>query len=157
MFDITLLPAIISCKITVRAILTASRHIKFFLNTDIYVTTRSKKIVECLANGIDPETGEILARESAFNKPQVIRALFAAVKALDTTAKRAERNSTLPDNAGHSWSDEEDQALLAHFDSGMPLKELAEKHGRTQGAIAARLVRLGRIKDRAELYLRPST
>ena len=112
----------------------------------------AKKIIESLANGIDPETGEILPAQSTFNSPQVIRALFVAGNALEKAAKRAERDNSLPGNAGRSWSDEEDQALLVNFDSGAPVKEIAVKHGRTQGAIAARLVRLGRIKDRAEVY-----
>jgi len=112
----------------------------------------AKKIIESLADGIDPETGEILPAQSTFNSPQVIRALHVAGAALAKAAKRAERDNSLPGNAGHSWSDEEDQTLLASFDSGTPVKEIASKHGRTQGAIAARLVRLGRIKDRAEVY-----
>jgi len=112
----------------------------------------AKKIVDALANGIDPETGEVLPAQSTFNSPQVIRALYVAAKALDRAAKRAERDNSLPDNAGRSWSNEEDKQLLAIFDSGTPVKAIATKHGRTQGAIAARLVRLGRIKDRAEIY-----
>ena len=112
----------------------------------------AQKIVESLANGIDPETGEILPAQSTFNNPQVIRALFVAAKALERAAKRAERDSSLPGNAGRSWKDEEDKELLATFDAGTPVKAIAAKHGRTQGAIAARLVRLGRIKDRAEVY-----
>lgn len=114
----------------------------------------AKTIVESLANGIAPETGEILSSQSVFNRPQVIRALFAAVSALENAVKRAERNNLLPDNAGRPWPSEEDHELLANFDAGMPIKEIAEKHGRTQGAIAARLVRLGKIKDRTELYVR---
>ena len=110
----------------------------------------AKAIVEALANGIDPETGEVLPTQSTFNNPSVIRALFVAVKALDSAEKRAERTKALPDNAGISWSEKEDQELLALFDGNMPVKDIAQKHGRTQGAIASRLVRLGRIKDRAD-------
>jgi len=112
----------------------------------------AKKIVDALANGIDPETGEVLPAQSIFNSPQVIRALFVAVQALEKAAKRADRDNSLPSNAGRAWSDDEDKELLAAFDSGTPVKEIAAHHGRTQGAIAARLVRLGRIKDRAEVY-----
>lgn len=77
---------------------------------------------------------------------------LVAVRALDSAAKRAERDNAVPGNAGHAWSDNEDKELLAAFDSGTPAKEIALHHGRTQRAIAARLVRLGRIKDRAEVY-----
>ena len=112
----------------------------------------AKKIIDALANGVDPETGEILPAQSTFNNPQVIRALFVSLKALDKAAKRVERDSSLPDNAGRSWPDTEDKELLASFDAGTPVKEIAAQHGRTQGAIAARLIRLGKIKDRAEVY-----
>lgn len=112
----------------------------------------AQKIIASLANGIDPETGEILPAESSFNSPQVIRALFSACKALEKVAKNAGRQNSLPENAGRSWSNEEDLTLLARFDSGLPVKDIAAAHARTQGAIASRLVRLGRIKDRAEAY-----
>ena len=113
----------------------------------------AKEIIEALANGINPETGEILPTQSNFNSPQVIRALFAATKALERAVKRAERNATLPSNAGRSWSEIEDKELLASFDAGAPVKKIAAKHGRTLGAIASRLVRLGRINDRSDASL----
>ena len=111
----------------------------------------AKKIIDALANGIDPETGEILPSQSTFNSPQVIRALFVAVSALDKAARRADRDNALPKNAGRSWSDEEDKQFLVIFDSGTPGKEIASRHGRTLGAITSRLVRLGRIKDSTEV------
>lgn len=112
----------------------------------------ARTIIDALANGIDPETGEILPMQSTFNSPQVIRALFVAVTALDSATKRAERVKALPDNAGRPWSEKEDQDLLALFDSGIPVKEIAQRHCRTLGGIASRLVRLGRIKERANAY-----
>ncbi|NOT69609.1 MAG: hypothetical protein HOP04_15150 [Methylophilaceae bacterium] len=111
----------------------------------------AKKIIDALANGIDPETGEILPALSTFNNPQVIRALFVALKALDSAAKRAERDRSLPGNAGRPWPEAEDKELLAIFDAGTPIKDIAAKHGRTHGAITSRLVRLGRIKDRVDV------
>ena len=77
----------------------------------------ARKIIDALANGIDPETGEILPEQSTFNNPQVIRALFVAAKALDNAERRAERDNSLPGNAGRPWSDLEDQQLLALFDA----------------------------------------
>jgi hypothetical protein len=113
----------------------------------------AKEIIEALANGINPETGEILPAQSNFNSPQVIRALFVATKALERVVKLAERNGSLPIYAGRSWSDVEENELLVSFDAGAPVKEIATKHGRTLGAITSRLFRLGRIKDRAEARL----
>lgn len=113
----------------------------------------AKQIIESLANGIDPETGEILPAKSTLNSPTVIRALFIAVNALDTAAKHADRNKSVPAMAGRPWGDEEGQALLAAFDAGATVKDMAAKHARTLGAITSRLVHLGKIKDRAEVYV----
>ena len=113
----------------------------------------AQEIIEALANGIHPETGEILPAQSSFNSPRVIRALFVATKVLERTVKCAERNDKLPCNAGRAWSEIEDTALISSFDAGVPVKKIAAKHGRTLGAIASRLVRLGKIHDRAEARL----
>ena len=106
----------------------------------------AKSIIEALANGVDPETGEVLSAQSVFNNPQVIRALFIATNALDSLAKREKREKTLPDKAGKAWSELEDSELLSAFDVGRSIKDIAAKHSRTEGAISARLIRLGRIK-----------
>ena len=106
----------------------------------------AKSIIEALANGVDPETGEVLSAKSVFNNPQVIRALFIATDALDSLAKREKREKALPGNAGNAWSETEDSDLLSAFDAGGSIKDISAKHGRTEGAIASRLIRLGRIK-----------
>lgn len=111
----------------------------------------AKMAIESLANGLDPDTGEVLASQSIINSPRVIRALFVAVKALESAEKKDRRPRSLPDNAGRSWSEEEDQTLLASFDRGDAAKRIAAQHGRTIGAITSRLLRLGRINDRAAL------
>jgi hypothetical protein len=51
----------------------------------------------------------------------------------------------LPAKTGEPWSEDEDRKLLASFDSGRPLSELAGAHQRTQTGIRARLVKYGRI------------
>jgi hypothetical protein len=106
----------------------------------------AKPIIEALANGVDPETGEVLSAQSVFNNPQVIRALFVATNALNNLAKREKLEKTLPGNAGNAWSETEDSELLGAFDAGGSIKDISAKHGRTVGAIASRLVRFGRFK-----------
>jgi hypothetical protein len=105
----------------------------------------AKQTLEALANGIDPVTGEIFSGASPFDHPQVIRALFCAVRELDKREKRA-RPRDLPDNAGKPWPEEEDARLLNGFDAGVPVKELAERHARTRGSIESRLIRHGRLQ-----------
>lgn len=107
----------------------------------------ARQIIEALAGGIDPATGEVLPDDSPVSNPHVIRALFIAARALESpaAAKAARPASTAPAKAGKSWAEDEDQRLLAAFDSGTPVAELARAHERTTGAINARLVRLGQL------------
>lgn len=109
--------------------------------------SRALSIVSALANGINPLTGELFAVDSPYQAPDIIRALYCAVRALETTGRRRMRGQTSElGNAGKPWSDEEDRQLLAAFDAGRPLAELAQAHGRTRGGIQARLVRHGRMQ-----------
>lgn len=48
-------------------------------------------------------------------------------------------------NAGQAWTEEEDKRLAEEFETGMGIAEIARKHGRTYGAIRARLKRRGMI------------
>ena len=99
-------------------------------------------VVRSLANGVDPETGEVFPPESAYQRPQVVRALYEAAGALE----RIERfKSQMPQKTGEPWSEEEDRKLLAAFDAGRALQELAAAHERTMGAVRARLLKYGRI------------
>jgi hypothetical protein len=103
----------------------------------------AKFIIDALASGVDPVTGEILSTESIFNQPSVIRALFLASRALENVEKKEESGKLSPGNAGNPWSDIEDAELLVEFNKGLSVKEIATKHDRTQGAITSRLLRLG--------------
>ena len=116
--------------------------------------SEARKILELLADGVDPETGEVLPGSSPYNSPMVIRALFAALNALNATPGQERRNPDLPPNSGKAWSAAEDSEMLALFDAGVQVKEIAAKHSRTPGSIASRLVRLGRIKERSEVWVR---
>lgn len=105
---------------------------------------QAKQILETLANGTHPETGEQLGGKSPFNCLPVIRALFYAVRELERVEKTARGRQ--PRNAGRSWTDEEDVSLLEAYEEGLSIKELAKSHGRTKGAIHARLLRHGRLQ-----------
>ncbi len=47
--------------------------------------------------------------------------------------------------AGKPWTDEENQTLIADFDGGSTIADLAGNHQHTQGAIRSRLIRLGKL------------
>jgi hypothetical protein len=102
-------------------------------------------VVRSLANGVDPETGEVFPPESAYQRPQVVRALYEAATALERIERFERRRAQMPQKTGEPWTEEEDRKLLAAFDAGRALQELAAAHERTMGAVRARLLKYGRI------------
>lgn len=106
----------------------------------------AREIIGTLARGVDPVTGEVMPEESPYNAPPVIRALFAAAKALDEapSASKPRRDRTnLPVNAGKAWTLDDDEQLRLGFQAGTPTKDLAAALGRTRWGIESRLVKLG--------------
>lgn len=104
--------------------------------------TRAKQLLSTLADGVDPFTGELLPPDHVCNQPDIIRALH---QLLDL-AQVEKRNNHVP-NAGKPWSEEEDQKLVEAFHAGSKLSAIAGQHGRTRGAIKARLAHLGLLED----------
>lgn len=106
------------------------------------------KIIQQLANGTDPNTGEVFGADSPYQHPDTVRALFAAMRALENQSaprQRAGGNENAPQNAGKPWSADEDQALASAFDAGKQIPELATQHRRSRFAIETRLAKLGKI------------
>lgn len=104
-------------------------------------------IVSALANGVNPQTGEVFAEDSPYQSVEVIRALYVAVRALEAAARKSRSSrARLPGNAGKPWSEQEDRELLNKFDGGTPIAELARSHDRTVAGIQARLERHGRLE-----------
>jgi hypothetical protein len=111
----------------------------------------AQEIIDALANGIDPESGEVLPGEGPLCRAQTVRALFVASKALNESSRRALLDANRPGKAGKPWSQEEDAQLLQAFDGGQPVPELASRHERSAGGIRSRLVHLGRIQEPARI------
>jgi len=110
------------------------------------------RILNALANGVHPATGEKFAADGPYQHPDTVRALFAATRAVEGGAAAAaptpaaERRPAMPQSgAGSRWSPEEDQRLASAFDSGRTMDEIARSHNRSRAAIEARLVRLGKM------------
>lgn len=108
-------------------------------------------LLEQLANGIHPLTGELLGEDQPTSHPEVIRALFMGAMEL-TNARPAKATpgaatnppaKTPPQQAGKPWSAEEDEALTLSYTAGCTVADLALAHQRTKGAITSRLMRLG--------------
>ena len=106
---------------------------------------RAREILQALVQGVDPFTGDELSPGTVLQQADVLRALLAGVAALEQGAARALRRAQLPQNIGRSWSAAEQASLIDAFQSGLPLDEVATKHGRTLRAIEARLEKLGLI------------
>ena len=109
-------------------------------------TSEALKILQALSDGADPDTGEAFPADSPYQRPQVVRALMAAIRALERQQERERRNRSLPENAGKSWDEEEERSLCQGFDAGISIKELAARHKRTYGSIQSRLEKLGKIQ-----------
>ena len=111
-------------------------------------TSEAIRILQALAEGVDPHTGEVYPPDSPYQNPQVIRALFFALRALESKQGNKQPKRDLAENAGAPWAASEDESLCKRFDAGAGVNEIAREHGRTEGAIRARLVRLGKIDAR---------
>ena len=100
-------------------------------------------ILKALIEGREPGSLEPLPAGSVVHRADVLRALLAGVTALEQVEVRTRRRAALPDNAGHTWTAEEDSRLMAAFKAGESPQAIAERHSRTLRAIEARLQRMG--------------
>ena len=110
---------------------------------------RATEILETLADGVNPMTGELLPECDSCNQIEVVRALHTVIKYLDSASGKTKK--VKPENTGKPWTTEDEEILCRMFDSGSSVKEICDHFARTKGAIAARLVHLGKIKERSEL------
>ncbi|HWK50361.1 MAG TPA: hypothetical protein VNR40_10770 [Steroidobacter sp.] len=108
---------------------------------------KALSIVSALANGVNPQTGELFEVDSPYQAADVIRALYVAVRALELSNRSRVRGNRarMPANAGKPWAEQEDRELLEKFDAGLSLAQLAQAHDRTLAGIQARLERHGRL------------
>ena len=113
---------------------------------------KAKEILEILADGVNPLTGEVLPAHDSCNQVEVVRALHAVLKYLDMPVDKTRRPQA--ENAGKPWTQEDEEILCRMFDAGCSRKEICDHFQRSKGAIAARLVRLGKISERDEFRLK---
>lgn len=112
----------------------------------------AQSLVKTLAQGIDPNSGEVFAPDSPYNEPNIIRALFTvydfvrqARKPRITDDEKRRENLELgrPRNHGLPWTDDARSQVAHDFENGKTVEELAATLERTQGAIRAELIRQG--------------
>ncbi|HWI79528.1 MAG TPA: hypothetical protein VNS31_10045 [Ramlibacter sp.] len=114
----------------------------------------ARQIIDTLAQGIHPVTGEAMPEDSPYNAPPVIRALFAVSQALQSQPVHQRREH--PSNAGKAWRNDEDTKLASAFDAGTELKQLAADLGRTPFAVETRLIKLGKLPVRVGRFGAPA-
>ena len=111
---------------------------------------RAAELLRGLADGRDPITGARLPDESVYNHPEIIRALHCVLQELQTRQTGAQAV-----NAGRSWRPDEEQQLLEEYDAGLPVEQIALRHGRarTGGPRWPRRSELGR-RDQIQFNMR---
>lgn len=128
-------------------------------------------LLTTLSGGVDPVTGQPLPADHLCQHPDVVRALFHALRLIEgvpaptplepAPAPAAEsaaeigpeaaapaprkRRRESPGNAGKPWSADEDTRLAAGFDAGRDPASLAADLGRSPFAVEVRLAKLGRL------------
>ena len=113
----------------------------------------AKQILSLLADGIDPETCEILPEDSVCNQPEVIRALHFALECLSHQKQRRKAGISYA-NQGKAWTAEEESMLTRLFRKGESNAQIQMELQRSESAVSARLVRLGLIEHREEYRAR---
>ena len=118
---------------------------------------KAVQMIESVANGIHPETGEAFPKDSPYNSPGIIRALFTCTQHITHSPpktkktveeKRAENKiKGLPKNAGLPWTKEIKAELADLFKAGEDPARLAQKFERTQYAIVMELKKQGLISE----------
>lgn len=99
---------------------------------------RAKEIIEALAEGIDPTTGEVLPNDNVCYKGEVVRAFYSVLESLDRKAKK-----NIPQNAGKPWSKDDDILLTQLYKEGLTIRRIAGKLGRSLGSIRSRIDKMG--------------
>lgn len=61
-------------------------------------TRRAIEIIQRLADGVNPYTGEIMENGSVFQNPETVRALYTALELLKYQESRKERQRSAPGN-----------------------------------------------------------
>ena len=115
---------------------------------------RAKEIIQALADGVDPFTGETFPADGPYQRADTVRALYTALEALEGkgVAKKVKEPRPVDPNkphAGGKWTPEEEERLREEYTANNgSIKDIAKAHGRTPGAISSRLVKLGIIEDK---------
>ena len=113
------------------------------MNTEKYT-----KVLEALAQGYDPVTGELFPDDSPYNHPDVIRALWIALDAMKgksaprqrlTTQEKQQKNieNGLPKNHMMPWTDHGKETATRMFHDGKDVAECADVLHRKRSSVVS--------------------
>ena len=111
------------------------------------------ELLERLIAGVHPTTGELLANDSAYSDPMVLRALALAIQALRGAQEPARRTRESRANNRLSWTGDEDEFLRRAFSQGLTPSAIGAQLQRSEHNVKVRLNALG-LASREELGLR---
>jgi hypothetical protein len=112
-------------------------------------------IVRKLANGVHPETGEMVTSDSRYQHPKAVRALHCATVGLEFQQERERTRRFLPANAGKTWSDQEDAQICDELRRGINFEGIAKAHNhRAASSYGKDIRRAARRQDRMNMIAR---
>lgn len=109
---------------------------------------KAYSVIEALANGMDPTTGEIFPTDAPYNNPEIIRALFYVLrnqsvqkKQKKTLEEKQKENldKGLPKNYGLPWTDDCIEYVLGQYRANSSIKEIAQDVARKPSSIVSLL------------------
>lgn len=115
-------------------------------------------ILRALANGVNPDTGELLSRSSVAQTPEMIRMLFTLSEELMEMPEKIKKTKLSlherqqkniaggkPAKSYFPWSDEEKHQLGDDYTAGKTIEALSFELDRSARAVAIQLEKLGLI------------
>lgn len=108
-------------------------------------TSDNLKILRALHKGINPYTGATFKPGSPYQKAETVRALYAAINALECVEKGDVARGNRPGNSGAYWSPAEDKRLVKAFEKGTKVAQIAEMLQRTDWAVVSHLLKLDKL------------
>lgn len=105
---------------------------------------KAYSIIDALASGIDPNTGECFPEDSPYNNPDVIRALFYVLRNKPTQKKQKKSleekqqeniSKGLPKNYGLPWTDEAVEYVISQYQTNISIDVIAQEVARKPSSI----------------------
>jgi hypothetical protein len=114
-------------------------------------TQETLRIMRALADGINPESGEVLTANAVYHDPPVVRAFHRAARAWNTwknASVRRRRHRRSPARRGRG---RKMRKFVRSCAGELIFQQIATTHNRAISSIVARLVKLGKIEPNTPL------